>query len=970
MICGYLPFDDDPNNPDGENIHLLYKYILETEVSFPDYVSEEAKDLLRGILNPDPETRFTMKQIINHPWICDFKEFILLEYDENNEAIIPECEDMPENMKVMVDSNMNNVKTLASQVFSSVSSNSQPELNNEKENDSDVPVENNDNDSSDDDSSNDDSSNDDSSNDDSSNSDSSDSENDENDEDDDYFMDTQNVLPDVSTIDTDQYIDFIKQSDCDTTSNIISEASDINGPAVIKKDSYYTAQSMDLNQNSNVMNKNHDKDELDIPMDITIPINGDNITIPDSLSNYYTDNSEIFSTPLPSKSINSKISHSTYLSSTSALNENNILEQSNKTVTDKKDNNKENPKVDIILSSSINDDFSPIYSSVLENSIEELPPTVNNQSKIAFNRTSLQPKPRNSSLPENNNLILMNLEDDKTSSILSQTIVEAPTQTSDMPETLSTAIVESKSNVGDLSQHSIRILNIEKENEGKNENNQESQCLSKLETLSINTNKEQSFLKEDSMISNRKSIISDRKSIRSKTDISQMNLENIKMSRSNISLSSRRLSICTTSTTNNTSFLTPNNSKRLSIINTSFNDVSMDSLHPMVGHTSLIIPNDTSSERKRYSLNAYKQNRNSLRIPSSTSMLNSFNSTNSKHHTSKIINSKSQHSILNSENKLENNNIKNNEPLMILDELKDDKQLHVIKPTSSNLQLEVVENSSTSEIENAPKTEDNTEVTPTAVTESKIKIEELTPTENKPIITKPVRELISPKNPYIKLFNGVIDSKALTITPPFVTFLEMQKTLIDMDIDYRVLNNCFKIRCQKIFNNIDSPEDLEAIAKASPVMSPLHTPVNTPSSTPSPHLNGKNTPINRSKKSLSDEVITTASPRVKAINSDQVSSKCYSFHSHGSGKLKSLVNSIICAKPSSPPNQSRGNDQKRLFSLIKRKKTQSLVIFTMEICRIKNRDELYIIKFKRRKGDVWLFRDLYQQIISRLPLRT
>ncbi|OUM61009.1 hypothetical protein PIROE2DRAFT_68266 [Piromyces sp. E2] len=38
MICGYLPFDDDPNNPDGENIHLLYKYILETEVSFPDYI--------------------------------------------------------------------------------------------------------------------------------------------------------------------------------------------------------------------------------------------------------------------------------------------------------------------------------------------------------------------------------------------------------------------------------------------------------------------------------------------------------------------------------------------------------------------------------------------------------------------------------------------------------------------------------------------------------------------------------------------------------------------------------------------------------------------------------------------------------------------------------------------------------------------------------------------------------------------
>ncbi|KAJ3288982.1 hypothetical protein HK104_007824 [Borealophlyctis nickersoniae] len=49
MLCGYLPFDDDPQNPDGDNINLLYKYILETELDFPDYVSEDARDLLRHI---------------------------------------------------------------------------------------------------------------------------------------------------------------------------------------------------------------------------------------------------------------------------------------------------------------------------------------------------------------------------------------------------------------------------------------------------------------------------------------------------------------------------------------------------------------------------------------------------------------------------------------------------------------------------------------------------------------------------------------------------------------------------------------------------------------------------------------------------------------------------------------------------------------------------------------------------------
>ncbi|KIM89906.1 hypothetical protein PILCRDRAFT_60576, partial [Piloderma croceum F 1598] len=39
MLAGYLPFDDDPANPDGDNINLLYKYIVNTPLSFPDYVS-------------------------------------------------------------------------------------------------------------------------------------------------------------------------------------------------------------------------------------------------------------------------------------------------------------------------------------------------------------------------------------------------------------------------------------------------------------------------------------------------------------------------------------------------------------------------------------------------------------------------------------------------------------------------------------------------------------------------------------------------------------------------------------------------------------------------------------------------------------------------------------------------------------------------------------------------------------------
>ena len=66
MLCGYLPFDDDPENPDGDNINLLYKYILETELDFPEYVSEDAKVLLRRMLVPDPKHRAKLPEILSH----------------------------------------------------------------------------------------------------------------------------------------------------------------------------------------------------------------------------------------------------------------------------------------------------------------------------------------------------------------------------------------------------------------------------------------------------------------------------------------------------------------------------------------------------------------------------------------------------------------------------------------------------------------------------------------------------------------------------------------------------------------------------------------------------------------------------------------------------------------------------------------------------------------------------------------
>ena len=69
MVCGYLPWDDDPDNPNGENISQLYQYILESELTFPEFISPEAQDIMKKILTPKPEERATMNEIIQHPYV-------------------------------------------------------------------------------------------------------------------------------------------------------------------------------------------------------------------------------------------------------------------------------------------------------------------------------------------------------------------------------------------------------------------------------------------------------------------------------------------------------------------------------------------------------------------------------------------------------------------------------------------------------------------------------------------------------------------------------------------------------------------------------------------------------------------------------------------------------------------------------------------------------------------------------------
>ncbi|KAJ3274636.1 hypothetical protein HDV01_002478 [Terramyces sp. JEL0728] len=69
MLCGYLPYDDDSTNLDGEDAVKLYKYIMNTTLMYPSHVSTSARSLASSILVPDPKYRLNIEGIKNHPEI-------------------------------------------------------------------------------------------------------------------------------------------------------------------------------------------------------------------------------------------------------------------------------------------------------------------------------------------------------------------------------------------------------------------------------------------------------------------------------------------------------------------------------------------------------------------------------------------------------------------------------------------------------------------------------------------------------------------------------------------------------------------------------------------------------------------------------------------------------------------------------------------------------------------------------------
>ena len=79
MLSGKLPFnlDEDQDDIDVYNNNVkeknlrLKSEIVKKEPKYIENISDEARNLLKGILNKNPKKRLTCDEILNHPWLSD-----------------------------------------------------------------------------------------------------------------------------------------------------------------------------------------------------------------------------------------------------------------------------------------------------------------------------------------------------------------------------------------------------------------------------------------------------------------------------------------------------------------------------------------------------------------------------------------------------------------------------------------------------------------------------------------------------------------------------------------------------------------------------------------------------------------------------------------------------------------------------------------------------------------------------------
>ncbi len=80
MLYGTVPFK-------ANNMSELQKLIIKAKYTLKDDITAEARDLLEGLLEKDPQKRLTIPQILQHKWLQDVDDTIELFTDQEKEYI-------------------------------------------------------------------------------------------------------------------------------------------------------------------------------------------------------------------------------------------------------------------------------------------------------------------------------------------------------------------------------------------------------------------------------------------------------------------------------------------------------------------------------------------------------------------------------------------------------------------------------------------------------------------------------------------------------------------------------------------------------------------------------------------------------------------------------------------------------------------------------------------------------------------
>jgi serine/threonine protein kinase len=62
MLCGTVPFK-------ASNMKELHKMIIKGKYNLKEEITDEAKSLMRSMLETDPKKRISIPKILQHPWM-------------------------------------------------------------------------------------------------------------------------------------------------------------------------------------------------------------------------------------------------------------------------------------------------------------------------------------------------------------------------------------------------------------------------------------------------------------------------------------------------------------------------------------------------------------------------------------------------------------------------------------------------------------------------------------------------------------------------------------------------------------------------------------------------------------------------------------------------------------------------------------------------------------------------------------